>query len=48
MTDREIIGSIEYMPWKGFPGYFFPYQGQDHYMEPIVAVKFVNPRSKNS
>lgn len=46
LTDREIIGKIEYLPSKGFPGYFFLYQGRDHYLEPIVAVKFVNPRSE--
>lgn len=43
--DKILLGDVNYLPWKGFPGFFFPYRGQDGYLEPLVAVHFANPRS---
>lgn len=45
-VDRENMGALLYSPWPGFPSYYFPYLEVPYYMEPIVAVKFVNPASK--
>lgn len=43
-TDYEssLLGKVEYTPWKGFPGYFFPYRNQSDYWEPLVAIRFAN------
>ncbi len=46
-ADMEAAGEMEYFPKaQGFPGYYFPYNGQNKthkYESPIVAVKFNNP-----
>lgn len=44
-ADVENIGSIQYVPRRGFPSYFFPYMNQDSYLPPLVAVFFESPRS---
>jgi sodium/potassium-transporting ATPase subunit beta len=28
---------------RGFPSYYFPYENQEHYESPLVAVQFKNP-----
>jgi len=43
-ADVENIGSIQYVPRRGFPAYFFPYTNQDNYLPPLVAVFFENPQ----
>ena len=45
-ADRENIGPIEYIPRRGFPGYFYPYKNTAGYMSPLVAVYFKQPHSK--
>ena len=30
--DKEWLGPIMYMPIRGFPGYFYPFLGQQHYL----------------
>ena len=41
--DKEAIGTVSYTPWRGFPGYFFPYYNQLGYLQPIVMVQLKNP-----
>lgn len=43
----ENIGPIEYYPKPGLPGYFFPYENSEGYLSPLVAVKFLHPRSES-
>lgn len=45
-ADQENIGPINYLPRRGFPGYFYPYENSEGYLSPLVAVHFVRPRSK--
>ncbi|KAF4527772.1 hypothetical protein B566_EDAN015828 [Ephemera danica] len=42
-ADLENIGKIEYLPRRGFPGYFFPFKNDEGYLSPIVAVLFKQP-----
>lgn len=42
-ADVENIGSIQYIPRRGFPGYYFPYKNIDGYLQPIIAVWFEKP-----
>lgn len=42
-ADKEYIGPIKYYPFQGFPGYFYPYNGQDDYLSPLVAVHLEKP-----
>nr|ATU82915.1 secreted Na/K subunit 2-like protein [Pristhesancus plagipennis] len=44
-ADKELIGPMNYYPSAGFPGYMFPYTGQSGYLNPIVAVQFVAPKT---
>jgi len=41
--DKENIGPVTYTPWRGFPGYFFPYYNQIGYLQPIVMVQLQEP-----
>lgn len=43
-ADIENIGAIQYIPQRGFPGYFFPFTNIDGYLSPLVAVFFEAPR----
>lgn len=45
-ADQENIGPINYLPRRGFPGYFYPYENSEGYLSPLVAVHFVRPQSK--
>lgn len=45
-ADQENIGPIEYIPRRGFPGYFYPFENSEGYLSPLVAIHFVRPRSK--
>lgn len=31
-ADREYLGPFRYMPVQGYPGYFFPFLNQQHYL----------------
>lgn len=43
-ADRESLGKISYYPKeRGLGSEYFPYEGQYHYMSPLVAVQFENP-----
>ncbi|XP_048487876.1 sodium/potassium-transporting ATPase subunit beta-2 [Plutella xylostella] len=44
-ADRESIGPIQYLPYRGFPGYYFPYTNQEGYLSPLVAVHFQRPKT---
>uniref|UniRef100_A0A023F8Y2 Putative sodium/potassium-transporting atpase subunit beta-2 n=1 Tax=Triatoma infestans TaxID=30076 RepID=A0A023F8Y2_TRIIF len=44
-ADVENIGSIQYIPRRGFPGYYFPYKNQKGYLSPIIAIWFEKPAS---
>jgi len=41
--DKENIGPVSYTPFRGFPGYFYPYRNQRGYLSPIVMVQLKNP-----
>lgn len=42
-ADNETMGPIEYYPRQGFPGFYYPYENQDGYLSPLVAVQFRRP-----
>ncbi|PSN37796.1 Sodium/potassium-transporting ATPase subunit beta-2 [Blattella germanica] len=42
-ADVENIGPIQYIPRRGFPGYFFPFTNTEGYLSPLVAVWFERP-----
>ncbi|BES88650.1 unnamed protein product [Nesidiocoris tenuis] len=42
-ADVENIGSIQYIPRRGFPGFYFPYKNQKGYLQPIIAIWFERP-----
>ena len=31
-----------YMPIQGFPGYYFPFLNQQHYLSPVVWIQLIN------
>lgn len=37
--DTEMMGPIHYTPFPGFPGYYFPYLNQAHYLSPAVWIQ---------
>jgi sodium/potassium-transporting ATPase subunit beta len=45
-ADREFIGTVEYIPYQGFPGYFYPYLAVKNYLSPLVAIHFRNITSE--
>jgi sodium/potassium-transporting ATPase subunit beta len=45
-ADTEFMGTIEYIPYQGFPGYYFPFLGRKNYLSPLIAVHFKNISSK--
>jgi len=42
-ADKEIMGTVSYHPFHGFPGYFFPYSNQIGYLSPLVMLQLKNP-----
>lgn len=44
-ADKENIGLIDYIPRRGFPGYFYPYENSEGYLSPIIAIHFRRPRT---
>ncbi|XP_072936284.1 sodium/potassium-transporting ATPase subunit beta-2-like [Epargyreus clarus] len=44
-ADKENIGPIKYLPYPGFPGYFYPYNNAEGYLSPLVAVHLQRPRT---
>lgn len=45
-ADIENIGTVNYYPRQGFPGYYFPFKRQEGYLSPLVAVHFKRPERK--
>ncbi|XP_012281818.1 sodium/potassium-transporting ATPase subunit beta-2 [Orussus abietinus] len=43
-ADVENIGPIQYIPRRGFPGYYFPFSNTPGYLSPLVAVFFEKPK----
>jgi len=41
-ADEENLGGVSYTPWHGFPGFYYPYLNQMHYLSPIVWLQFRN------
>ncbi|XP_022821012.1 sodium/potassium-transporting ATPase subunit beta-2-like [Spodoptera litura] len=44
-ADKENIGPISYLPFPGFPGYFYPYENAEGYLSPLVAIHLQRPRT---
>ncbi|XP_046402097.1 sodium/potassium-transporting ATPase subunit beta-2-like [Ischnura elegans] len=42
-ASSENIGPIEYLPQRGFPGYFFPFSNTTGNLSPLIAVHFKRP-----
>ena len=42
LADEENMGGVTYTPWQGFPGYYYPYLNQMHYLSPIVWIQLRN------
>jgi sodium/potassium-transporting ATPase subunit beta len=45
-ADEEHMGEIQFFPDPGFKASFFPYTGQNNFLSPLIAVKFLNPKCK--
>lgn len=45
-ADQENIGPVNYLPIRGFPSYFYPYQNSEGYLSPLVAVHFERPKRR--
>lgn len=45
-ADVENIGAVQYIPRRGFPAYYYPFNNKEGYLSPLVAVYFEKPRSK--
>ncbi|KYQ53875.1 Sodium/potassium-transporting ATPase subunit beta-2 [Trachymyrmex zeteki] len=43
-ADVENMGAIQYIPRRGFPGYYFPFKNTPGYLSPLVAVFFEKPK----
>ncbi|KAL2750905.1 sodium/potassium-transporting ATPase subunit beta-2 [Vespula maculifrons] len=43
-ADIENMGPIQYIPRRGFPGYYFPFTNTPGYLSPLVAVFFEKPK----
>ncbi|XP_017795224.1 PREDICTED: sodium/potassium-transporting ATPase subunit beta-2-like isoform X2 [Habropoda laboriosa] len=43
-ADVENMGAIQYIPRRGFPGYYFPFTNTPGYLSPLVAVFFEKPK----
>ncbi|KAL6430173.1 hypothetical protein ACFW04_007730 [Cataglyphis niger] len=43
-ADVENMGAIQYIPRRGFPGYYFPFRNTPGYLSPLVAVFFERPK----
>jgi len=45
-ADVENVGTINYYPIRGIPGYYFPYYQQEGYQTPFVFVHLQKPYGK--
>ena len=39
----KIFDQVTYTPFRGFPGYYYPYRNQRGYLSPIVMVQLKSP-----
>jgi sodium/potassium-transporting ATPase subunit beta len=46
--DQDHLGTIEYYPEQGFPGYYYPFRNQIGFRSPVVAVRILKPKRKSS
>jgi len=44
-ADVENLGPINYIPHRGFPGYYYPFMNQRGYMPPVIAINFERPKT---
>lgn len=44
--DRENMGSLLYLPHRGFLSYYFPCKQEDFCTDPVIAVQFIKPKSE--
>jgi sodium/potassium-transporting ATPase subunit beta len=47
-ADIENLGPVNYIPKRGFPGYYFPFMNQRGYQPPVLAINFERPKSEFS
>lgn len=45
-SDKELLSEADYFPTRGFPSYYYPYTNLKGYVSPLVAVKFLRPKSE--
>ena len=43
---HKNMGQIDYIPKRGFPGYYYPFVNTPGYLSPLVAIKFKDPKRK--
>ncbi|XP_044266451.1 sodium/potassium-transporting ATPase subunit beta-2-like [Tribolium madens] len=43
-ADKEMIGALDYKPWRGFSHQYFPVINAKNYLSPLVAVHFRRPQ----
>lgn len=43
-ADIENIGPITFIPQQGFPGFYYPFDNDEGYLSPLVAVQLLKPR----
>ncbi|KAK7865071.1 hypothetical protein R5R35_008414 [Gryllus longicercus] len=44
-ADVENMGDLEYIPAQGFASYYFPFRNTKGYLSPLVAIRFVRPKT---
>jgi sodium/potassium-transporting ATPase subunit beta len=44
-ADTENLGAIQYIPRRGFPSFYFPFQNLEGYQPPLVAIYFERPKT---
>ncbi|XP_046402099.1 sodium/potassium-transporting ATPase subunit beta-2-like [Ischnura elegans] len=43
-ADIENLGAMQYIPARGFPGYFFPFSNAQGNLSPLVALRLERPQ----
>lgn len=44
-ADAENIGPVSFFPRASYPFYYFPWKGQENYLEPVIAAHFERPQT---
>ena len=42
LMDTEYMGPVHLTPMNGFPGKYFPFVNQNHYLSPLISIQFRN------